>query len=240
MRMKQNVLKEGFGVMRHLQGISLCCLLLCRRIASAPIVLAVLLGIASCSDDDGDYYPSIVTDMMLVSTDSDGMAKNVALDDGTVYDVSELRMHVAGGKSVFRTMGRYTVDGGRINIYGMESVYCSQSYHADSIRVQIDGEIYSGAQYLPRDPVKLISMWKSGSFVNLHLGVMTNGDYLSQYVFSEDSAAHYSLVHRRRADDGEGYTRNVYLSMPVPSDVDTLTFSVKTYDGWVTKGFRWR
>lgn len=202
--------------------------------------LAMLLGLASCSDDDDDYYPSVVTDMMLVSTGDDGIANKAALDNGMVYDVSGQKIRVSDEKSVIRVMGRYTLDGGHMNIYGMEQVYCRKSYHADSIGVQVDGQIYTGEQYLPRDPVKLISIWKSGAFVNLCVGVMTNGKYYSQYVFAEDSVAHYSLVHRRNADDGEAYTKKVYLSMPVTSDTDTLTFSVKTYDGWVTKGFRWK
>lgn len=239
--MRQDMPKAGFKPAKSCG--SLCHALFRMMFAAVSVVFAVLalVSVASCSDDDdGGYYPSVVTDMMLVSTDEEGMAKKVALDDGTVYDVLAQRRHVADGKSVFRVMGRYTIDNGHMTIYGMESVYCRQSYHADSIRVQIDGQIYMGAQYLPRDPVKLISMWKSGSFVNLYVGLMTSGLDASQFVFSEDSVGHYSLVHRRRAEDGEAYTKKRYLSMPVPSDVDTLTFSVKTYDGWVTKGFRWR
>ncbi len=213
------------------------------RIVKRAAALAVMAGgcmmcLVACSDDDGDYVPPVQKDMMLVSTDADGVAKRVALDDGTLYDVSAQKLEIADGKTVVRVMGSYTLSAGEMRIYGMEQVYCHSSYWVDSIRVVKGDVVVSGAEHLPRDPVKLISMWKSGAFINLHVGVMTGGDFKSQWVFCEDSVGHYSLVHKRNTDDSEAYTKQVYLSMPVPDGRDSVTFSVKTYSGWARKGFR--
>lgn len=204
------------------------------------IAILCLICLTSCSDDDGADVPSLVKDFMLVSTDSEGLAKRTALDNGIVYDVSAQKLKVAGKKTVVRVMGTYTLNGGVMTVYGMEHVYCHAAYPADSIRVIKNGQVLTGAEHLPHDPVKLISVWKSGSFVNIYAGVMTNGDFSSQCVFSEDSVGHYSLVHKRNSKDDEAYTKKVYLSMPVPRNVDRVTFSLNTYDGWVTKVFKWK
>ena len=80
-------------------------------------------------------------------------------------------------------------------------------------------------------------MWRSGGYLNLHLGLMTTGVGTHQYAFCQDSVGHYSLLHLRPSNDQESYTNDVYMSMPVPEDVDSLTFSVYTYDGIYTRTF---
>ena len=80
------------------------------------IAILCLICLTSCSDDDGADVPSLVKDFMLVSTDSEGLAKRTALDNGIVYDVSAQKLKVADKKTVVRVMGTYTLNGGVMTV----------------------------------------------------------------------------------------------------------------------------
>ena len=107
------------------------------------------------------------------------------------------------------------------------------TYNVASQQVNLEKDV----SLLPRDPMKVISMWKSGGYLNMHLGLMTTDNGAHQFAFCEDSTGHFSLLHQRPASDGSAYTENVYMSMPLPQGLDQFTFTVKTYDGNYTRTF---
>lgn len=204
-----------FAIMRKLFNSLLCAF------------CAALL--VACSDEASDY-PPVVTDLLLVKSDAQGRCSEVVLDNGAAYDVSWQNVGMDVRDSLMRCKGVYVIEQGKMTLYGLEAVFADKPYPTDAFQV-------GGEPFLPRDPVKLVSMWRSGGYVNMQLGVMTSGQKGHLYAFCEDSAGVYSLLHLRPSADAEAYTQTVYLSMPVPQAVETVTFSINTYDGVVTRTF---
>ena len=199
-------------------------------------VICVLCMVA-CSDDKDDNIPSYITDMVVLSIDADGLWLSVTLDDGASYDIRSQQITSETKDTVLRCMATYALEDGEMEVYGMKGVFCVSPALADSFNIVKSGVTYRGHEYLPRDPMKVVSMWKSGDYINLHLGLMTTGEGQHQYAFCEDSVGYYSLLHLRPDGDAESYMENVYMSMPIPDGVDKLTFSVYTYDGIYVRAF---
>lgn len=212
--------------LRHVRFLMLAC------------VAALAVACSDGDDDSGGYIPPYITDMMEVSTDADGMLTRVKLDNGLIYDVSAQKRMSDAPDTVLRCRGAYTLDKGKFTLHGAAAVFADKPVPASAFTVVKNGVAYHGSEYLPRDPVKMVSMWQSGGYINLHLGVMTTGQGIHQYAFSKDDEGQYSLVHLRPFGDDESYTDQVYMSMPIPEDLDELTFSVYTYEGIYTRTFR--
>ena len=201
------------------------------------VVSGLLVGCTQGEEDSGGYVPPYITDLMVVNTDFDGRLVTVVLDDGSIYDVAAQQLQTKAINEKVRCRGTYTLSEGKMELLGLAAIFSSGPVAAESFVLTVDGKEYGGVEYLPRDPVKVISMWKSGGYINLHLGVMTSGEGVHQYAFCKEAPGHYSLVHLRPLSDKESYTEQVYMSMPIPAGVDELTFSVHTYDGICTRTF---
>lgn len=212
-----------------------------RRLLTNILCVAFAVCMVACSDgeDDGDVYiPPYVTDFMVASTNADGKVVTVRLDNGITYNVASQQVDLERKDTLLRCMATYTHEkGNNFKLSSIRPVFCDKPHPATSIYVVVNGKAYQDVSLLPRDPMKVISMWKGGGYLNLHLGVMTNGNGLHQYYFCEDSIGHYSLLHMRPANDGSAYTEHVYLSMSIPEEQDSFTFTVKTYDGDYTRTF---
>lgn len=202
-------------------------------------VACVAFCMVACGDDDdeGSHIPSYITDFMLVSTDAKGYITTVTLDDGSIYPVTTQKRMTDYPDTTLRCRANYTLDEGQLRLYGVGKVFAQKPVPASAFRLILNGVSYDGEEYIPRDPVKVVSMWKSGGYINLHLGLMTTGNGVHQYAFCEDSPGHYSLVHLRPYADAESYTEQIFMSMPIPEGMEELTFSVYTYDGIYTRTF---
>lgn len=210
-----------------------------RKLLTNILCVACVVCWVACSDDhDGDDIPSYVTDFLVASTGADGKVASVRFDDGTTCNVASQQVDLEKKDTLFRCLATYTYDKDKnFKLYNLQPIFSQKPYPATSIYVIIDGKPYQDVSLLPRDPMKVISMWKSGGYLNLHLGLMTTGNGYHQYAFCEDSPGHYSLLHQRPLNDGSAYTEHIYLSMPIPQGLDTFTFTVKTYDGDYTRTF---
>ena len=107
------------------------------------------------------------------------------------------------------------------------------------------------------DPVKMESAWRSknGRYVNLCVGLVTGtnegddtkhamGMVCDTLVVNDDGQKHLHLrLYHYRNGMPEYYTTKVYFSIPLKNNPyhlgtgDSLSLSVNTYDGWVTKTF---
>ena len=194
--------------------------------------------LVACSDDDEHgHVPSYITDLLLVSTDGEGTLATVTLDNGKTYDVAAQQKSTNYPDTTFRCRAVYTLQDGELTLGSVVTIFAQAPSPASAFALIRNGVVYYGEEYIPRDPVKLISMWKAGGYINLHLGLLTSGSAVHQYAFCQDSPGCYSLVHLRPFGDKESYTEHVYMSMPIPEGLDHLTFSVHTYDGVFTQAF---
>ena len=201
------------------------------------ICLVWVVGLAACSDDKGGDVPPYITDLLTVSTNAEGTVASVLLDNGKTYNIVSQGISSDLPDTLLRCQGIYTLENGKMTVYSLLLVFSDEAIPAESFVFVKDGERYEGPEYLPRDPVKLISMWKSGGYINMHVGVLTTGNGQHRYAFCQDSVGHYSLVHLRPEGDAESYTEQVYLSMPLPQGDEVETFTVYTYNGVETWKF---
>ncbi len=207
------------------------------RLWSWLCVACLSFCLAACGEDDEEDFPSYITDFMLVSTDAKGYITTVTLDNGSTYHVEAQKKMTDYPDTTLRCRANYVLEEGRLTLYGVGKVFAPKPVPASTFVLVQNGVPYYGEEYIPRDLMKVVSMWKSGGYINMHLGLMTTGNGVHQYAFCEDSPGHYSLVHLRPYADAESYTEQIYMSMPIPEGVEELTFSVYTYDGIYTRSF---
>ena len=200
------------------------------------LLLMCLLGFVACEDDDekDGNYPSLYTDMLCVSTAADGTLTTAILDNGEHYDVSAQGLASSTSDATLRCLASYTLNNGSLKLRSIARVFSDDPYPVESFFGSV---VRYDPSLLPRDPVKLISMWKSGGYINLHLGVLTTGQGTHSYAFCRDEDGAYSLLHLRPQGDAESYTEHLYMSMPIPEGMEHLSFSVYTYDGVYTRTF---
>ena len=209
-----------------------------KRLLTDILCVVCMLFVAACSNDDDNDYPPIVTDLLVASVDANGREVSVRLDDGTTYNVAAQQVESEKKDTTLRCLATYTHDGNTgLKLNSIRTIYSDTPYPVSSFYMVVNGVAYHDASLLPRSPMKVISMWKSGGYLNMHLGLMTTGYGNHQYAFCEDSVGHYSLLHQRPMGDGGSYTEHVYMSMPLPEGQEEVTFTVKTYDGDYTRTF---
>lgn len=209
-----------------------------KQLFNSLLLIGCLLGCVACEDDEKDgNFPALYTDMLCVSTAEDGTLKTVVLDNGEQYDVSAQGMTSDACSTTLRCRASYTLKDGRLKLHGIAHVFSDNPYPQEAFYVVVNGVAVHSPSLIPRNPVKLISMWKSGGYINLHLGVLTTGNGVHAYAFCRDGEGAYSLVHLRPQEDAESYTEHLYLSMPIPQGEEHPSFTVYTYDGIYTKTF---
>ena len=199
------------------------------RLPLVSLLCLLCICMESCSDDHEDY-PPIVSDLLLVRTDALGRCQAAVLDDGSTYPLVSQSLWTDNRDTLVRCQASYTIESGKMELYGLTEVFASRPYPADFILQLSDG-------ILPRDPMKVVSMWKSGGYINMHLSLMTAGLKGHTYAFCEDSTGCYSLLHSRPSGDAEAYAKSVFFSMPIQHEAESVTFSVHTYDGIFTRTF---
>ena len=95
------------------------------------LALLCVVCLAACSDDD-EKIPSLITDMAVVSIDSQGIMETLALDNGSTYDISWQQLTTDGQDTVLRCRAAYVLDAGRLEVYSLSRVYCASAYPAES------------------------------------------------------------------------------------------------------------
>ena len=196
-----------------------------------PILLAITLLLSACSKDDDDAMPSVFTDLVVAKTDANSVISSITTDDGKEWGLNHTIVSDVKD-SLMRCYCVYKVEGGKLSVYTLKGVFSSYPKEA------------SKYNSLPTDPVKVVSLWKSGGYLNMHLGIMTTGGGAHKYGFALDSihnatdnlskgTAWFSFLHERPSDDAESYTEDHYFSMPIGdyADYDSIIVSINTYEG---------
>ena len=205
-----------------------------RKLLISILSLICVVVIASCSDDDTDYVPSYRTDLLCLLTNGDSLATDLLLDDGRRFSLSQ-RVYTALPNSMLRCLCRYTIndDSAGAHIYDITKVSCYTPAPADSFEVH------------PQEPVNVVSLWKSGGFINLCLSPLVISKTSVLYDFSIDSVTqsadsktimHTSFLFQRKKESVEAYSTKLYHSIPLhssayPCTFDSMYIYVNTYEG---------
>lgn len=197
----------------------------------------MVVVVASCNDDDSNYIPSYITELMMAQTNSDSVVAKLTLDDGRSFAVKSQQIKSKHPNALMRCYATISVesDGSNVKVYEITGVESSVPVLADSVKFQ------------GKDPVNVVSVWKSGGYVNLCLAPLVNAGEKYRTAFCLDSissrTAYVSFLFQRPDTTIEAYSTNYYRSIPLdsslyPSPFDSLQIRINTYNGIKVYKFR--
>ena len=188
-----------------------------------PLFLFFVL-FSSCKggDDTSEPYPNVVTEFAMIKTNDSGMLAELTTDDERTYTISNPQDGY--DKNVmYRAVCGYVPDGQTATLYHATGAYLLH----DSTKLS----------YEP-DAIKVVSVWKSGRYINMQLSPLTQGgiQYWGYRIDNvHDRTAHITLHHCQNHDP-LSYMQTVYASLPMDSlktisAGDSIALHIKTFNG---------
>jgi hypothetical protein len=206
--------------------------------------LLLALTLAACSGDDDYEYPSVVTRFVEVSTDSEGTCHSLTTDEGRVWPIHQ-RTGLDGltPDSVYRTVSMYEpLDNGEVQLWTLQKAISPYPKPLDEFK------------QVCTDPVELTSIWRGGSYLNVVVKAMVKDQahayhFVDLGILTDEADGHRTLqlmLYHDRNNDMEGFTRTVYLSVPLAGYAgqlqagDSICFALNTYkQGATSRTFAW-
>lgn len=197
------------------------------------VCLASVL-LLSCSDKQ-EVYPSLVTEMSDVRTDSRGMFVDMTTDDGRVFGIANTNISGFRPDAIYRFVVGYTQEDG--------TSAQPQVLIRSLARVTV---LADSTERLRHDATGIESMWAGGKYINMQMTALTQGgDHTWGYAVDSVKAAgqedrlhthHYLSIHHNQGTDPQSYSETYYCSLPkdnIPDyqERDTITVAVHTFDG---------
>lgn len=190
-------------------------------------LIGLCLFFVSCSSDD-TQVPSYYINLVEADTNHDTLVTVIRTDNGTTYNVTQ-EIKATIPDTTYRCMCSYAVEDEQFTVYSLSHIFSARPHKAEDFDTLIT------------DPVKFISSWRSGGYLNIQIGVMTTDADYHRFAFCEDSigdkgaykTVYFTLLHQRPNKDAESYTEEMFLSIPISSytDCDSFAISMQTYDG---------
>lgn len=189
------------------------CLLLC----------AVCL--ASCSkdsDEASDFYPNVITEFAMIKTDGSGTMTELVTDDEHIYTIANPQ---EGYKkdTLYRAVCGFVPDGRTAILYHATGAYLLRD---------------STARACEPDAINVVSVWKSGRYINMQLSPLSQGgkQYWGYRIDNVKGRTTHVTLHHRQNGDPLSYTQTVYASLhvddfkTVPSG-DSIALHIVTFKG---------
>ncbi len=177
--------------------------------------LVALLLLSAC-DKGSDYiYPSVILDFLNATTNSKGAVDTIATDNNLIYKVDANYSKVTlTANTTQRVIAYYSVNKqatgdsvGSANIHSMAKIISSVP--------RVGNYVWS------KDPVTIQSVWKSGHWINLTLGIkMLKGNHYMAFIQGDNEIINSQRVitvevsHDKNGDT-ESFTNIVYMSIPL-------------------------
>ena len=178
----------------------------------------LFLCLSSCNDDKNDVYPSIVTELADCPTDAQGTMSSIVLDDDTRLTLSNPKTGLKPSVT-YRALVGYTLgNDGYATLYSAKPATLLK----DSTDVGIS------------DPTNIVSIWRTGRYINLHLLPKTQGGNQTWgYIIERIEGQHaYLRLHHRQGSDPISYSTDQYASLPLDLVPATrITLRIETFQG---------
>lgn len=192
------------------------------------LLILGLICLASCSNNEDDTYPSIITELADLYTNDQGVMEKFITDAGITYQITNSKGDLAP-KAMYRILCGYVPSGNSATIYQAQSIY----YLRDSTALA------------KTDPTGVKSAWRAGKYINMYLSPLTQGGtqywgFITDSI--KDGHAWVSLYHNQHSDP-LSYTQPTYASLPVDSikgiqQGDIITLCINTFNGPQTWDFQ--
>ena len=192
---------------------------------------SVLVGLTSCSDDDQESFPSLITEMADVFTNNHGQITNLLMDDSTMYRLSN---DVSGFQpnAGYRCLcGFVPGASGYVELLSLAPAYVLYDCRQDSFRA--------------KDPIGVVSVWRGGCrYLNMYLRPKTRGGvqewgYLTDSVRANAAggSTYYLALLHGQGTDTLAYSQDLYMSISLDSIApafragDSIRLAIETWTG---------
>ena len=196
----------------HRQGLGL------GPLGMLGVGLLLFFCLSSCHDDDDAPYPSVITELADCPTDTEGKMTAIVLDDDTRLTLSNPKTGLKPSVT-YRALVGYTLgNDGYATLYSAKPATLLK----DSTAVAIS------------DPTNIVSIWRTGRYINLHLLPKTQGGNQTWgYIVERIEGQHaYLRLHHRQGSDPISYSTDQYASLPLDLVPATrITLRIETFQG---------
>lgn len=212
------------------------------RIKHYILFLCCMSVFTACKDEEY-VYPSVLTEMVDIKTDSSGKLSYIDTDYGSSYKINE-RSGLEGftPDSVYRTLSIFETLDSESN--SMSATLYSCQFVISAIPSTED-KFTDG---IKTDPLDIERIWHSGDYINMVLDVKakdkTHIINFIDYGINENpdgsSTLSITLYHNQNGDY-EAFTKKAYASVPLwpykekLKQGDKIEITVNTYKEGVTK-----
>lgn len=197
--------------------------------------LMILLG--GCKKEDDYVYPPVITEILCAHTGQSGSVSYLETDGGETYP-AENGNAVKGLRpdSIYRVYCIYELSAETppgATLYTFQPILSPDPLTPDR---------FAGG--VKTDPVKPVSVWKSGDYINLSLDILSQDlkkhrfHFVDNGITDEFSLRELNLtLYHDQGGDTEAYYQTVYMSVPLRNyghllrTGDLILFKVNTFEG---------
>ena len=211
-----------------------------RLLKQYGVLFTAMLLTTACGKEDY-VYPDLVTEMVCLKTDANGIGTAFITDEGNIWHLQEgNRPNKLTADSTYRVVGRYApINETEAKAYSFYSTISSLPKPKSEYKT------------IHTDPVTIQSIWKSNDYLNSVLQVMVK-DQKHKWSFIDNGITTNAggtqtltlTLYHDRGNDVEGFNEKVYLSIPLwhyaekLNKGDTILFQLNTYkEGMTSRTF---
>ena len=192
--------------------------------------------LSACGKEDY-VYPNLITEMVCLNTDGNGIGTQIVTDQGIVWHLQkDNRPDSLIADSTYRVVSRFAP----IN----ETIAQAYTFWKVIAPLPKPAEAYD---IIHTDPVSIQSIWRSGDYLNMVLHIKVKDQehelsFIEDGITSDNSGTQtlmLTLFHDRRGDV-EGFDQKFYLSVPLwhyqdkLNKGDQIVFQLNTYQEGTT------
>lgn len=165
----------------------------------------------ACGEEEY-VFPDLVTEMVCLKTDANGVGTEFITDEGTVWHLQEgNRPNKLTADSTYRMVSRYVpLNETDAQVYSFAKTISSLPKPENEYEV------------IHTDPVSIQSIWRSGDYLNMVLPISVKNQehelaFIENGISLNDDGTQtltLTLFHDRKSDI-EGFTQKFYLSIPL-------------------------
>ena len=194
----------------------------CSAIITLPLYTALLLFCSCNKTDSYETVLPVITEMVRAETDSSGDFRAITTDNKKRYLVSAGERARLSPDTVYRVICNYLVE---------DSVTASIISTFNILSgFAIPNSLLTGP--VKKDPIKLISIWISGGYLNIAFQVMTfNKTHIITAIdYTERTKVKLGIYHDNQGDENV-FTKEGYMSVPLSTydflkSGDSITFEI--------------
>lgn len=199
-----------------------------KQYGTGLVFLMFFMCCVGCQDEDAEPYPSVVTEFAELHANEDGVIYQIRTDDGTVYSLTNV-LRGYRPSQIYRGVCGFTIQEHDATLYQLTPV--NMLHDSTSVAVY--------------DPTDVVSIWRRGAYLNVHLRPKSGSDKPHYWGYSLDGSGSNCIrirLHHAQNGDPAYYSRQEYASLYVPElenchAEDTLQITVNTYEGWCMWSF---